>query len=187
MSTRSKTHGVLSFVYGQYCITGMLRPYIVQILNELTTNGLQINLDEVVLNNLDLSLHADQIDLRGMSARRAQFSDINMRYLKLDEVDFAGATFTNTNLALASLCKANIADAVFSNVQFSRTLVCELTGNQAGILAICAKDSEIIYLAGQRISTEKSILYGAFVSATPDTDGFTLPAPRNLPAKSKKP
>lgn len=180
----TKTHGVLSFMYGQYHITGMLRPYLVELLNRLTTARLQINLDRVALNNLELSLHADQLNLTGMSARGAQFSNINMRYLKLDGVDFTGATFTDTNLSQASLCKARITGATFSNVQFSRTLACELCGDQHGIYQLSSIGSEFSYLAEQRIATEKAYLYGAFVTAAPDSDSFTLAAQRSIAAKT---
>lgn len=182
----TKTHGVLGFMYGEYHITGMLRPYLVALLNRLTAAGLQINLDRVALNNLDLSLHADQLNLTGMSARGTQFSNISMRHLKLDGVDFTGATFTDTNLSQASLCRARITGATFSNVQFSRTLACELSGDQYGIYQLSSIDSEFSYLAEQRVSTEKTYLYGAFVTAAPDSDSFTLAAQRNIAAKTKE-
>jgi len=180
----TKTHGVLSFVYGQYCITGMLRSYLTQILNALTKNGLQINLDDVVLTNLDLSHIEDRIDLRGMSARQAQFSNINMRFLKLDGADFTGATFTDINLSHANLSNADITGATFSNVQFGRTLACAMTGNQTAIKGISAVENDFAYLIDDSVSrTASTYLNGMFLSAAPDTDKFTFAAQKNVHIK----
>jgi hypothetical protein len=167
---------------------GLLRNYLALIMNELKERGEYINLDDVVLSDLDLSSTAVRVDLCGMSAKRATFNKINMKYLKLIEADLSGAQFIDTSLEQADISNAIVTGATFTNVSFKNTVVCELTGNQSTIYEAIATSSEFTILHGVMIvQAERTYLNGGHVTAAPDSDHFTLPAKKIIVPVQKNP
>lgn len=156
------------------------RSYLARIMNKLKERGECINLDDVVLNVLDLSSTAVRIDLCGMSAKRATFNKINMKYLKLIEADLSGAQFIDTSLEQADISKANVTGATFENVKIQGTVASELTGNQSKIFA-CSQtypDKVVVNNVPTIVGNIYLNLDADYV--VPDTDSYTL-LPKKFP------
>lgn len=154
-------------------------PYLAQIINTLKLKGLQIILDDVVLNNMDMNLATD-MDLSGMSARGTTFDKIDMPCLKMDSVDFTGARFIDTSLRWANISKSIITDAWFFNVEFHGTEASELTGNQSGIFDCGSTDRNMLVQDDVTYQFDDVILHGENVNAFPDMKSFIFPERKNM-------
>ncbi len=160
--------------------TGILKPYLVEIIGAILAKGLQINLDGVVLSHLNLGGLSD-LNLTGMSAKGATFHHVNLSFLKMAGADFTAATFTDCSLEWAYLDKANITGAVFTKVCFEGTQASELSGNQSGIYQCRNIIEQPGKIFDRDIVLNMTFLAGEKVSAEPDSDNFTLPANQVLP------
>ena len=163
------------FLNGSEFLAGsrILKPYLARIINGLHAEGRTINLDNVIITNLDMSL-AGTIDLSGMSAQGAVFKNVTLDYQKMEGADFTGAKFINSSLDQAYMSRANITDATFENVTFEFTEACELTGNQSGILQ--ASSSERVLTKINDIPFMASFMYlNGTVTAMPDCRSYQLP------------
>lgn len=150
-------------------------PYLGRILNAMKDNGLQVILDDVELTFYNMS-EAGHIDLGGMSAQRATFSNVDFHLVKMDGADFTGATFINTNLNRADISRANITAANFSSVGFLETAVSELRGNQSAILKSSTTSRKTMILDDVAVEVDDVILNTVSLTASPDMDNFTLSA-----------
>jgi hypothetical protein len=157
--------------------SGILKPYLVEIIGSIVSHGLQINLDGVCLDHLKLNFLAD-FRLDGLSAKGASFNHVKLDFLKMAGADFSGAKFVDCSLQWTCLDNATITDASFSNVSFGSTGASELRGNQSGIVQC----TDIIEQPGKIVERDAVVsmtfLEGEKVTAQPDRDNFTLPATR---------
>lgn len=165
--------------------TGILKPYLVEIIGAIIARGLQINLDGVVLSHLKLGALSD-LNLAGMSAKGATFNHVNLSFLKMAGADFTAATFTDCSLEWACLDKANISGALFTNVCFEGTQASELSGNQSGIYQCRDIVEQPGKIFDRDVVLSMTFLAGDKVSAGPDVENFTLRANQALPALSSR-
>lgn len=154
----------------------LLKPYLVQIFDNLHDKACQINLDWVVLTDLNLSCPR-HINLKGISAKGATFHNIAMDSLNMEGGDFTGAKFIDISLARANLGQAIFTDASLSNIWFEITTASELVGNQSGMLQRRDSYWQQTILNKVTVQVETTCLAGRLVTATPDMKTFTLPVP----------
>jgi len=155
----------------------LLKPYLVQIVDDLQTREQQINLDSVALTDLNLC-SPTHINLKGVSAKGASFHNIAMDSLNMECGDFTGARFVNVCLARANLAQAIFTDATLLNIWFEITAASELISNQSGMVQRRDSYWQQTILNTVTVQVETSCLAGRLVTAMPDMKAFTFPLPK---------
>jgi len=163
----------------------LLKPYLVQIFDNLQDKALQINLDGVVLTDLNLSAPR-HINFKGVSAKGATFHNVSMDNLNMEGGDFTGAKFIDVCMARATLSQAIFIDATWSNIWFEITTASELVSNQSGILQRRGSYWQQTILSTVTVQAETACLAGRLNKAMPDMKTFTLPVP-NLTVTQRHP
>jgi len=150
-----------------------LQPYLLAILEGLTAKGQKINLDRVVLKDLAITRNRS-IDLTGMSARGATFSNVRFYIVKMNQSNFSEALFINSRLEWADLSEADITGARFDNVKFYSTEASGLWCNQTAVSKCARTHKELETWGRGHFEINRTFLYGDKVSGTPDADRIPL-------------
>jgi len=149
---------------------GKIKPYLIQILGELTDSHQQIILDDVTIRDMDM-VGVKGLDLSGMSAKRALFCNVNMDHVIMNHADLTDAQFNSASLEHADFSRANITNVIFSEVYFRNTGASALTGNQSAIVQCTVIETDLSSLTGP---TSMTCLKGNDITAIPDIEPFTL-------------
>jgi len=152
----------------------ILRPYLIAILEGLTARQQQINLDQIMLRSVTIKRNPC-IDLTGISARGATFSDVTFGAIKMVRADFTHAHFFNTSMEYTDISEADITDATLTNVRFYSTEACGLCGNQMAVFRCARTNTEVETWGRGHFNVKRSFLFGSEVTGTPGAERMTLP------------